>query len=701
MKTRTSTGIQLLIVLVLCTLFGYSQTPQGFAYQAVIRDGNGAPIAGKSIGVRITLENASQVEYYKETQATSSNAQGVISINIGKGTKVGTNTFASIPWKNGDVYVKIEIDPNGGASYSTIGTHSQLLSVPYALFADKITEVVSESNALDTDPIFEVKNKLGQVVFGVYQGGVRVYVEDTPFTKGTKGGFAVGGLSGQSKAIPVEYFRITPDSARVWIKEVPSVKGTKGGFAVGGLSSIKLSNNDYFNVTPLSIPTIVNDNAQLLWYPLKEAFLVGRVQVLDPADVGLNSFSSGYHSKASGDYSQAMGTNCVASNSYATAIGESCHASGQYSFAFGSNAQATNTNNIAIGYQANSSGTSNCYAFGQGAQVLSNSTNSYAFGSSAQVQSYSTNCYSLGNTSSVTNSIDCYAIGSNASVSDGLNSYAIGSGTKITSMGTSFTAWGSYAIGDQAETKGQRAYAIGSHARALYNDAIAIGTNAKATAYTSIAIGANGSGNDTTYATGQQAIAFGFAANASEAGSISMGGYSIASGNNSCAFGFNSNATGSNSTAIGNGAVAGDNTIRLGNDNISAISGKVALSTTSDIRIKQNIKDISSGLDLILKLRPVEYQLKQGDDRINFGFIAQDIEQLIGTNNSILTIGADKDRTLSLRYTDFIAPLVKALQEQQKQIEELKQKNEELNQLKDQYNNLKTELEQIKTLLKK
>jgi hypothetical protein len=58
------------------------------------------------------------------------------------------------------------------------------------------------------------------------------------------------------------------------------------------------------------------------------------------------------------------------------------------------------------------------------------------------------------------------------------------------------------------------------------------------------------------------------------------------------------------------------------------------------------------------------------DDRLNWGFIAQDIEKLVGEENAILTIGGDEDRTLGLRYTDFVAPLVKAVQEQQQEIED-------------------------------
>jgi hypothetical protein len=55
------------------------------------------------------------------------------------------------------------------------------------------------------------------------------------------------------------------------------------------------------------------------------------------------------------------------------------------------------------------------------------------------------------------------------------------------------------------------------------------------------------------------------------------------------------------------------------------------------------------------------------------GFVAQDVEALLGDGYNVLDVGGDEDRTLSLRYTDLIAPLVKAVQEQQKEIERLRQ----------------------------
>jgi len=239
-------ALMLLLLFVQFTVC--AQAPQGFSYQAVVRDGNSSPIGNTFIGVKITIENASSIAYYTETHRPQSNAQGVISMIVGQGTPVGNNTFSSIPWKDGDVFIKLEVDPAGGTNYTSMGVHKPLQSVPYALFAENVKEVVSSPTALDDDPIFEVKNKAGQVVFGVYQGGVRVYVDDA-VVKGARGGFAVGGLS-QTKLVPSEYFRITPDSARIYVKN--TAKGARGGFAVGGLSQTKSSSDNFLQLTPIN-----------------------------------------------------------------------------------------------------------------------------------------------------------------------------------------------------------------------------------------------------------------------------------------------------------------------------------------------------------------------------------------------------------------------------------------------------------------
>ncbi len=125
----------------------------------------------------------------------------------------------------------------------------------------------------------------------------------------------------------------------------------------------------------------------------------------------------------------------------------------------------------------------------------------------------------------------------------------------------------------------------------------------------------------------------------------------------------------SNCTAVGMDAYCdAGNEVRLGNFYVTSISGKVNFSALSDARAKSDIRDLDPGLDFVMGLRPVSYRLKGGNGRTDMGFVAQDIEALLGDGYSVLGIGGDADRTLSLRYTDFIAPIVKAIQEQQAQI---------------------------------
>jgi hypothetical protein len=114
----------------------------------------------------------------------------------------------------------------------------------------------------------------------------------------------------------------------------------------------------------------------------------------------------------------------------------------------------------------------------------------------------------------------------------------------------------------------------------------------------------------------------------------------------------------------------------------------VAHTYTSDARLKENIRDLDLGLGFVLQLRPVSFTMKQGNGRTDMGFLAQDVEAVLGDDYNVLGIGGDQDRTLSLRGTDLIAPMVKAIQEQdatiraqQAQIDSQKAQLEELRRI--------------------
>jgi hypothetical protein len=127
--------IYLLIASLLVTLSVWAQAPQKMSYQAVIRNSSNALLTSTPVGMQISILQGSSTgtAVYVETQTPITNANGLATLEIGGGTVVSGN-FASINWANGPYFIKTETDPNGGANYSITGT-SQLLSVPYALYA--------------------------------------------------------------------------------------------------------------------------------------------------------------------------------------------------------------------------------------------------------------------------------------------------------------------------------------------------------------------------------------------------------------------------------------------------------------------------------------------------------------------------------------------------------------------------------------
>ncbi len=123
------------LIAVLFSVCVYAQAPQKMSYQAVIRDASGNLITSHAVGLRLSIlqGSATGTIVYAETQISTTNTNGLLSIELGGGNIV-SGTFASINWANGPYFIKTETDPTGGTNYSITGT-SQLLSVPYALHA--------------------------------------------------------------------------------------------------------------------------------------------------------------------------------------------------------------------------------------------------------------------------------------------------------------------------------------------------------------------------------------------------------------------------------------------------------------------------------------------------------------------------------------------------------------------------------------
>ena len=125
----------LFAIFLFCAVSLFAQAPEKFTYQAIVRNASNALAANAQVGVRVNILQGSAIgdAVYSESHVTSSNANGLITVNIGGGS-VLHGSFASIDWSDGPYYLKTDIDPNGGNDYSITSTQ-QLLSVPYALYA--------------------------------------------------------------------------------------------------------------------------------------------------------------------------------------------------------------------------------------------------------------------------------------------------------------------------------------------------------------------------------------------------------------------------------------------------------------------------------------------------------------------------------------------------------------------------------------
>ncbi len=121
----------------------WSQAPQAFTYQAVIRNATGNIMKNQAVGIQVSLIQGSPggASLYVERFSVVSNDLGLISIEIGKGD-VQSGVFEDLDWSAGPYFLKIELDEAGGTNYTTLGI-SQLLSVPYALYAGKAGDAFS------------------------------------------------------------------------------------------------------------------------------------------------------------------------------------------------------------------------------------------------------------------------------------------------------------------------------------------------------------------------------------------------------------------------------------------------------------------------------------------------------------------------------------------------------------------------------
>ena len=144
--------ITLLAIITFATV--YAQAPQGFNYQATVRNAAGQLMTNRNVGVRISIiqNSATGSIIYQQEEVVNTNANGLFTLIVGD----NSTDFSNINWANGPYFIKSEVDLAGGRNY-TLSTTQKILAVPYAHYANvaRVAESMSDSWTYnERDPYF-------------------------------------------------------------------------------------------------------------------------------------------------------------------------------------------------------------------------------------------------------------------------------------------------------------------------------------------------------------------------------------------------------------------------------------------------------------------------------------------------------------------------------------------------------------------
>ncbi len=594
-----------LLIAILITLSANAQAPEQMSYQAVIRDASNALVTSQAIGMQISvlIGSTTGASVYTETQTANTNTNGLVSLEIGTGTT--GDDFSTIDWAKDTYFIKIETDPTGGSNYTVTGT-SQLLSVPYALYAKTAENIsglekITENGNAGWRLVGKNPDNYGDIGIDAVDLSTSI---DASATNGASGNISTAmGLSTTASGV------VSTAMGR------STVASGFGSTAMGGSTTASGS----FSTAMGNATTASGDNSTAMGLQTSASGDISTSMGAGTTASGDNSTAMGRSTTASGSFSTAMGLQTSASGDFSTAMGHSTTASGDFSTAIGKfnigGGSPTSTfvtdPLFEVGNGTSDTNRSNAFTILKNGTItapefdISEMTDDKALITKeyADANLISTGLEKItenGNTGwrLVGRNLDNYGdIGFNAidlsdsnnasttrgatgenstamgsgTIASGLTSTAMGSGTTAsglastamgtgtiasgltsTAMGTSTTALGltSTAMGSATIASGGTSTSMGRSTTASGSSSTAMGTGTTASGDTSTAMGLS------TTASGIVSTAMGFATTASEDLSTAMGNGTTASGTTSTAMGDVTTASGSFSTAMGSGTIA-------------------------------------------------------------------------------------------------------------------------------------------------
>lgn len=225
-------------IMVLAVALAMAQAPDKFTYQAVVRNANNTLVANAQVGVRVNIlqGTATGSAVYSETHMVSSNANGLVTLNIGAGS-VLHGSFANIDWADGPYFLKTDIDPNGGNNYNVTSTQ-QLLSVPYALYAKEAANSFSGNynDLTNTPQMPTVPTNVG--AFANDAGYLTSFTETDPQFNAWDKNYNDLTNKPTIPTVPTNVSAFTNDANYITATQVPSAQVNADWTAVSGAARI-------------------------------------------------------------------------------------------------------------------------------------------------------------------------------------------------------------------------------------------------------------------------------------------------------------------------------------------------------------------------------------------------------------------------------------------------------------------------------
>jgi hypothetical protein len=636
----------------MCSFSAYAQVPQAIPYQAVARNSAGVLLANQNISVRLTVRNsvAAGPVIYRETHTLNTNNLGLFTVNLGQGTP-SIGTFGSINWSTDLKFLQVEMDPNGGVSYTDMGTQ-QFLSVPYALVAGSTTTSNSWS-LTGNSGLVDSLNFIGNAGSGFLNfrvnnqksGRIDLVSENTFFgyLSGSVNTTGISNTAVGNKALSLN--TTGRQSTAIGSEALLNNVGAWGNTAVGYQSQV-FANNTTSQVFPYN--TSIGHNAL-------------RGSSTPSANTGtINTAIGGYtlYFNSSGSNNTAVGFQSLSFNT-----------TGSINTGVGFNSlyqNVTGMNNVAVGGNAfrNNVAGNNGVAIGNESQYYANNTST-----------------AWDNTNTSVGYRSLQGISTPAS-NTGVNNTALGrQSMQITSFGSNNTSAGAYSFLNN-ET-GSDNTIIG------YNSGIGNSSGNGNTSLGSLALYYNITGSNNT--------AIGY-----NAGPL-LGSSALT---NATAIGYNAKVSVSNALILGNNGVfvgiglsAPTHKLHLATDDAAKPSTNT-WTIISDARLKNIDGVYTKGLQEILQLKPLRFHYKNTADfhfsedvvkTQSIGFLAQDVQPIFPE-----CVSEDANGYLNLNIHAIIIAQINAIKEQQELIESLKTENEKL---KENDELLRNDLAKIKSQL--